>query len=59
MKVFCPEHQGIVEVSGDVYANERNILIENLVVECPICNEEVMINGVFDYDENGIPSEVF
>ncbi len=53
---MCPDHQGIVEVTGTPYMNVKNVLIEDLVVECPVCDEEVIINGRFDYDEDGNPS---
>ncbi|MGV3685565.1 MAG: hypothetical protein ACO1NS_08065 [Daejeonella sp.] len=56
MKIMCPEHQGIVEVTGTPYTNVKNVLFEDLVVECPVCDDEVIINGKFDYDENGNPS---
>lgn len=56
MKVICPDHQGIVEVNGAPFTNVQNVVIEDLVVECPVCDEEVIINGNFNYDENGNPS---
>jgi uncharacterized membrane protein len=56
MKVICPDHQGVVEVNGAPYTNVQNVVIEDLVVECPVCDEEVIINGNFNYDENGNPT---
>lgn len=55
MKLICPEHGGTIEIVGEYIANQKDLVIENMVVECPVCEEEVMINGVFDYDEHGIP----
>lgn len=55
MKIICPEHGGTVEVVGEYIANKKDLVIENMVIECPVCEEEVMINGVFDYDEHGMP----
>lgn len=57
MKLICPEHGGTIEVVGAHISNEKDFLIENLVAECPVCGDEVIINGVFDYDENGIPCQ--
>ena len=52
MKVICPEHHGIVRLP-DTYINKSNIVINNLVVDCPVCEDEVLIQGVFDFDETG------
>ncbi len=57
MKLICPEHGGTIEVVGAHISNEKDLLIENLVAECPICEEEVIINGIFDYDEHGSPRQ--
>ena len=57
MKLICPEHGGTIEVVGAHISNQKNYLIENLVAECPVCDDEVIINGVFDYDEHGIPRQ--
>ena len=56
MKIICPDHKGVIEVTGKPYVNIKNVLIEDLVIECPVCDDEVIINGRFDYDENGYPS---
>lgn len=57
MKLICPEHGGTIEVVGTHISNKKDFVIENLVAECPVCDDEVIINGVFDYDENGIPRQ--
>jgi len=57
MKLICPEHGGTIEVVGAHISNTKNLKIENLVTECPVCDEEVIINGVFDYDEDGVPKQ--
>lgn len=58
MKIICPDHQGVVEVPGAPYINIKNVLIQDLVIECPVCDDEVIITGRFDYDENGQPSNI-
>jgi hypothetical protein len=58
MRVICPEHNGTVEVGGTHISNVKSFAINDMVVECPVCDEEVMINGVFDYDEQGVPVQV-
>ena len=55
MKLICPEHGGTIEVVGAHISNETDYVIENLVAVCPVCDDEVLINGVFDYDEEGTP----
>ena len=55
MKVLCPDHQGVVVVPGAPYVDIKGVLIEDLVIECPVCDDEVIINGKFDYDKNGNP----
>lgn len=40
MRVICPEHQGIIYVPGDFSIGN----IKNMVVECPVCNEQVLID---------------
>lgn len=57
MKVICPEHGGTIDVAGTHISNRKDLLIENLVMECPVCDDEVLINGIFDYDENGNPKQ--
>lgn len=52
MTITCPEHQDVIYVPGN-YSNAKNIALKNLVVECPICEDEVLINGVFDFDADG------
>ncbi|SKB83369.1 hypothetical protein [Daejeonella lutea] len=58
MKIICPDHKGVVEVTGAPYISVKNVLIEDLVIECPVCEDEVMITGRFDYDESGQPSKI-
>lgn len=55
MKVICPEHGGVIVVKGNPISNTKNVRFNNLVIECPICEEEVIINGMFDYDIEGKP----
>lgn len=56
MKIICPDHKGVVQVKGTPYVNIENVLLKDLVIECPVCDDEVIINGRFDFDENGQPS---
>lgn len=56
MKVICPEHQGVIYTTGSPVLNNANFIINNLVVECPVCDVEVLIDGVYAYDSNGIPT---
>lgn len=58
MKLICPEHGGTIEIVGAHISNIKDLKIENFVTECPVCDEEVIINGVFDYDEDGIPKQI-
>lgn len=58
MKVICPEHEGTIEVIGAPIVNTKNLTISDLVIECPVCDEEVIINGVYDYDEAGLPLRI-
>ncbi len=52
MKITCPEHNGLIYVDVSIF-NEKNILIRK-VVECPVCDDEVVINGIFDFDSEGL-----
>jgi hypothetical protein len=58
MKIICPEHQGVIVVPGNPHINQKNVPINDMVVECPVCDEEVLVNGIFDYDEHGVPFEI-
>ena len=53
MKIICPEHDGIIRLNMNLF-NEPNVVIKNLVVECPVCDDEVLIDGVFDFDAEGL-----
>ncbi|MGV3507890.1 MAG: hypothetical protein ACO1N7_01275 [Sphingobacteriaceae bacterium] len=52
MKIICPEHNGLIYVDASVY-NEKNIVISK-VVDCPVCDDLVLIKGVFDIDQEGL-----
>jgi hypothetical protein len=58
MNIICPQHGGVVNVSGSSLSNTHNVSIINLIVECPVCEEEVLINGVFNFDRDGRPFKV-
>ncbi|MVN23196.1 hypothetical protein [Mucilaginibacter arboris] len=55
MRIICPEHGGIIRVAGKHLANIEKLRITNMVVECPVCEDEVIINGVFNFDHEGKP----
>jgi len=57
MRIICPEHQGEIYVAEN-YLNTKNISLSNLVIECPVCDEEVLIDGVFDVDCEGVATRV-
>ena len=52
MKIPCPEHHGLIYVDQPVF-NEKNRRI-NTVVECLVCDDEVIINGVYNFDAEGL-----
>ncbi|GEM_PF-1037668 len=52
MKIICPEHNGILRLPVN-YFNESDVVL-NIVVECPVCDDEVLIDGVFDFDAKGM-----
>jgi hypothetical protein len=52
MKVNCPEHMGLIYIDLQ-FRNERDVLIRK-VVECPVCDDEVIIEGRFDIDSEGL-----
>ncbi|WP_423148366.1 hypothetical protein [Rubrolithibacter danxiaensis] len=52
MKIICPEHEGFIRLNEN-YFNTMNIAISNVVIECPVCDEEVLIDGVFNFDPEG------
>lgn len=56
MKIICPEHNGLIYVDASVY-NEKNIVITK-VVDCPVCDDLVLIKGVFDIDQEGLAKPV-
>lgn len=49
MKIICPEHNGLIYVDT-VDADSENLTIKNLVIECPVCEDEVLIDGEFSFD---------
>lgn len=52
MKIVCPEHNGVIRLPEN-YIDAHSVAL-NTVVECPICDDEVLIHGVFDFDKEGI-----
>jgi hypothetical protein len=56
MKINCPEHSGLIYVNVSIF-NEKNKLIKK-VVECPVCDDEVLISGLFDIDSEGLALQV-
>ncbi|WP_207426061.1 hypothetical protein [Pedobacter sp. SYSU D00535] len=58
MNVICPEHGGVIHISGKALTNRPNVSIINLVVECPVCEDEVLVSGVFNFDKEGNPYKV-
>ena len=56
MKIICPEHGGVLRLPI-IYFNKRNVHLNNLVVECPVCDDEVLIDGFFDFDAKGMGSK--
>lgn len=52
MKIICPDHNGLISIDMSVF-NEKNIHVMK-VVECPVCDDEVIINGHFDFDSEGL-----
>lgn len=50
MKVICPEHQGVIYVPGDFLPGNKN-----MVIECPVCNEQVLINDTHTFDSEKPP----
>lgn len=56
MKIICPEHRGLIHVGISIFG-EKNIRIKK-IVECPVCDEEVLINGRFNFDAEGLAMPV-
>ena len=52
MKITCPEHMGLIYVDASFFS-EKNIVIKK-IVECPVCDDEVLIDGLFDFDSEGL-----
>ena len=43
---------GLIYVDATFF-NEKNIAIKK-IVECPVCDDEVLIDGLFDFDSEGL-----
>lgn len=56
MKIICPDHKGLIYVDENI-VDQKSIAIKQ-VVDCPVCDEEVLIEGVFDFDEEGLAEPV-
>lgn len=52
MKIICPGHGGFIRLDENLF--DATVEIKNLVVECPVCDDEVLIEGVFDFDAKGV-----
>jgi len=46
MKILCPEHQGLIEVPSKDLIDAFNSPVKILVVNCPICEENVLIQNI-------------
>lgn len=58
MKVHCP-NDGLVEVAkGLKTANSKNVIIRNMIVQCPSCGKRFIIEGTFNFDENDVAARV-
>ena len=52
MKITCPEHSGLIYADLNFF-NRKNVALRE-VLDCPVCDEEVLIDGVFDIDSEGL-----
>ncbi len=46
MKILCPEHNGMIEVPSKDIADAFNSPSKSLVLICPVCEEEVLIQNI-------------
>jgi hypothetical protein len=56
MEIICPGHGGSLYVAGNDFIREDGT-IKTLVIECPVCDEEVLINGA-DLEMDGYFTEL-
>ena len=47
MEITCPEHGGIIYVPGN---DSISAAVKTLIIACPVCDEEVLINDVYHSD---------
>lgn len=57
MKITCPEHRGIIYVFGNE-STLKDGVVKNMVIECPVCDEEVLVNGESDPEADELPGAV-
>ncbi|HEY0670477.1 MAG TPA: hypothetical protein VGD22_20000 [Sphingobacteriaceae bacterium] len=50
MEITCPEHGGVIYVPGNA-ADTTEGPVKSLVITCPVCDEEVLINDVQNIEE--------
>lgn len=47
MKILCPQHNGLIEVPTKTVADASIGLLKILVINCPVCEEEVLIQNTY------------
>jgi len=43
MKILCPQHNGLIEIPAKTITDASMGLLKILVINCPVCEEEVLI----------------